>query len=199
MPMNTWNLYLLAIFSYFLKSCDGQRCEDVTGTFYVKIGKNRYKKKRCKQVKKNLWGQCGSPEVREHCPVTCKTCPGDTTCKIRADLQFPETNTEFTGYHEDRLRVEMEGNGEICFSGEKKTSWGCSHKGRAFIRSTESGNIESNGETIRIFNAAGEKLKMGVSHKYNEEEVLQGLDKDRGLANLVVRKYPNLFLDKICI
>lgn len=165
-------------------------CQDVAGQFQVRQENGNLKMKKCKQIKKNPWGQCAKPEVRENCPVTCNTCPGDITCRIKADLQFPQGSSEVTAYHKDSVQVEKIGNGDICFSGNVKTNWGCTHVGDAFLDTLSNPvpNKFKDRESVRIFNGNGGEYKITVSHVFTEEEVLLDVSQTwESRANLIVK------------
>jgi hypothetical protein len=164
-------------------------CKDVTGKFQVfREDTNTFKMKKCKQIKKNPWGQCAKPEVRENCPVTCNACPSDVACRIKADLQFPQAASEITAYHKDSVQVEKVGSNDACFSGNTKTSWGCTHVGDAFFDTTSNAEKFKERESVRIFNGNGGEYRISVSHVFTEEEVLLDIDQSlNSRANLIVK------------
>lgn len=164
-------------------------CEDVAGRFQVfREDTGTFKMKKCKQVKKNPWGQCAKPEVRENCPVTCNVCPGDVVCRIKANLQFPQSPSEIISYHKDSVQVQKVGSSDPCYSGNTKTTWGCTHVGDAFFDTLSQAEKFKDLESVRIFNGNGGEYRITVSHVFTEEEVLLDTVQTRdSRANLIVK------------
>ena len=160
-------------------------CEDSEDTFEVirpNVGDTATKS--CRHANKNPWDQCAKPEMKANCPLACNACDNDVTCRLKADLQFPPTYSE--GVHKDSLQVEKAGEeGQVCYSENQKTSWGCTHKGDAFFDAT-SGVRQS--ESARVFNAGGGQYTLRVSHDYLEADVLQNTTATtNSRANLIVK------------
>ena len=146
-------------------------CEDFEDNFEVKRPKEGDTVvKSCWHARKNPRDQCAKPEMKANCPVTCNTCPNNVTCRLKADLKFPADYSE--GVHKESVQVEKAGNGEVCYSENLKTSWGCTHEGDAFFNAT-SGVRQS--ESARVFNAGGGKYTLRVNHDYLEADVVQSI------------------------
>jgi len=121
--------------------------------------------------------------MKANCPLTCNACPNDVTCRLKADLQFPPNYSE--GVHKDSLQVEKAEDGEVCYSKNQKTDWGCNLVGDAFFDNT-SGVRKA--EIARVFNAGGGTYTLRVSHDFLEADVLQSKTvTKKSLANLIVK------------
>jgi hypothetical protein len=160
----------LSILTSMIYTSAALSCADSQDTFEVhrpNFGDTAMKS--CKNASKNPWGQCAKPEMMEHCPVICNAC-GDNavTCRLKADLKFPPTYSE--GVHKDSVQVEKADNGEVCYSENKETSWGCTLVGDALFDATSG---VRQGESARVFNAGGGQYTFRVSHDFLEADVLQ--------------------------
>jgi hypothetical protein len=166
-------------------------CEDSAFDFPVDLGDGNIIRKTCKQAKKNPWNQCAKPEVSEHCPKTCAVCEGDVRCRIKADLQFPQLEGGFVGFHKQSVQVEKIGEDRVCFAGDRKTNWGCTHvegdvHGDAIVDARSSTAFEKKSANVRIYDGRDSTFKIGVSHVFSEEEV--GQDPSYlGRANLILK------------
>jgi len=139
--------------------------------------------KSCWHAINNPWDQCSKPEMKANCPLTCNACPNDVTCRLKADLQFSPNYSE--GVHKDSLQVEKAEDGEVCYSENQKTDWGCNLVGDAFFNNT-SGVRKA--EIARVFNAGGGNYTLRVSHDFLETDVLQSTTVTKNsLANLIVK------------
>jgi hypothetical protein len=102
---------------------------------------------------------------------------------LKADLKFPADYSE--GVHKESVQVEKAGNGEVCYSENLKTSWGCTHEGNAFFNAT-SGIRQS--DSARVFNAGGGKYTLRVNHDYLEADVVQSITATtKSRAKLIVK------------
>jgi len=164
----------------------GQTCEDSTEKFIITLDDGSQQTKSCYHAQKNPWGQCEKIEMQWNCPKTCSVCLGDIQCKIKVDLQFPQDES-FTGYHSDFVHVQKEGQTEVCHSGNDKTNWGCTHVGGdAFIDGTGE-TFQKASSNVRIYDVRNAELKVGVSHRFSEKEVLQEMQGGLGRANLIIK------------
>mmetsp|Transcript_14469 Transcript_14469/g.27232 ORF Transcript_14469/g.27232 Transcript_14469/m.27232 type:complete len:405 (-) Transcript_14469:349-1563(-) len=191
MPVFNYSSLCSLVVIFLSSASTAFACSDVTGTFQVFLEEtNTFKTKRCRQVRKNPWSQCAKPEARQNCPVTCNSCPGDVTCRLKADLKFPQDASDVTAYHKDTVQVERKGNkSDPCFSGNNMTGWGCTHVGDAYLDtlSQTSGQIKDR-ESVRIFNGNSGEYRITVSHVFTEEEVLlTNAQTAESRANLVVK------------
>jgi len=139
--------------------------------------------KSCYHARKNSWNQCYKPEMTANCPKTCNSCPNHVTCRLKADLQFPMTSE---GLHKDSVQAEKAGDGEVCYSENQNTGWGCTHLGDAFFNDTAG---VRQAESTRIFNAGGGQYALRVSHDIIEAHVLQntGAATAKSPAKLFIR------------
>jgi len=107
-------------------------------------------------------------------------------CRIMADLVFPQ-DEEFTGYHSDTVQIAKAGEEQVCYSGNVQTDWGCTHVGDAFIDGRRQYSFRNEPASVRIYDGKSATFKVGVSHRFSEDEVRQGLDYGDGRANLIVK------------
>ena len=163
-----------------------QTCVDNTNPFYVTTDDGTQKLKSCTIASKNPWGQCEKPEVRANCPKLCALCDGDVMCKIRADLQFPPEADTFQGFHSDFVSITKEGEAEPCYSSNSKTFWGCTFFGNDASINTMGSTLEKTRSVIRVYDARQSSLRIGVSHRFNEQEVMEDFD-ETVRSNLVIK------------
>jgi hypothetical protein len=188
--MNCFNFAFIFLSLQILSTISityGQTCEDSTENFEVTLDDGESKVRRsCYHAQKNPWGQCEKIEMKFNCPKSCNLCPGDIFCKVKIDLQFPQDES-FVGYHSDFVHVQKEGQTEVCHSGNDKTMWGCTHVGGdALIDGRAGQTFQKASSSVRIFDVRNAKLKVVVSHRFSEEEVLEEMESGSGRADLII-------------
>jgi len=188
--MNCFNFAFIFLSLQILSTISityGQTCEDSTENFELTLDDGSQLTRSCYHAQKNPWGQCEKIEMKFNCPKSCSLCPGDIFCKVKIDLQFPQDES-FAGYHSDFVHVQKEGQTEVCHSGNDKTMWGCTHiGGDAFIDGRAGQTFQKASSSVRIFDVRNAKLKVGVSHRFSEKEVLEEMEGGLGRANLIIK------------
>lgn len=188
--MTSFNLAFIILSLHILATISiayAQTCQDSTERFQITLDDGTQRLKGCYTASKNPWEQCEKIEMMFNCPKTCGNCPGDIKCKVKADLQFPQDDS-FKGFHSDFVKVQREGQSQICYSGNDRTDWGCSHiGGDAYVEGTGD-FFRKAASSARVYDARNAKLTIGVSHRFSEKEVLQESDGNvLGRSNLIIR------------
>ncbi len=192
-------VFILVNVSCITKITTVSACEDANDSFDVILPDGTVIQKKCKQVAKNPWRQCAKDEILLNCPVTCRACPDDVRCRVKADLQFPQ-GPELVGHHRASVQIEKTGEDRVCFSGDPKTNWGCTqviisplaskaptgYGGDAFIIG-ENGFFNKRHASARIYDGRNGKFTVGVSHIFTEEEVLEEPPDFHKRANLIIK------------
>ena len=100
-------------------------------------------------------------------------------------------------FHSESLQIEKVGETEndVCYSRNTKTEWGCTHiggnaNGDAVLDGRDS-MFSKNSVSVRVFDGRKSTLRVGVSHRFAEAEVLQEPDYT-GRANLIIKVNGNI-------
>ncbi len=73
---------------------------------------------------------------------------------------------------------------EVCSSSNKKTRWGCTHKGEAFVEFDEHGQVGRGEQNVKISKAAGKNFIVQVRHQFAHKEAHQEPPMDKNSVDM---------------
>jgi len=128
----------------------------------------------------------GSPSMAPSLiPSSSPSMSPTMTCTLTGVLSFPTLKgAAYNGYHSDTLQVTKTGKKKICGTDNKKTWWGCVHKGTAKIENFEYYESTSQSESVTIENVNGNSYRFKVQHKFSSEETYY--DEDYKMAGELI-------------